>query len=246
MKILKFFLFWVGIVGFFGGCVAVSHNIQRSKVVTTANTQPSNIKNYKIGSQRKEYVGSPLVKSENLLINKTTKKYIHHNSFEASKDITTLDGKIAIKKGEWASASSYSQEDGYDTMINIPCFYNENSYCQYNFYHKNGINIQKPDDKIKLLNTIDIIRIPENRERLIEEETEILKGSLSHELIYNGKDGNNIKISYREYKDDMARLAFFQDLTYNLKESDIIRYKNYRIKVHKATNEEISYTVLED
>lgn len=74
----------------------------------------------------------------------------------------------------------------------------------------------------------------------------ILKGSFGRELIYSGKDGNNIKVSYREYKDDMARPAFFQNLTYNLKESDIIRYKNYKIKVHKATNEEISYTVLED
>ncbi len=246
MKKVSFLVLIVFGLSFFDGCANVNYNIPKAQIILKTDKQHSEMKNYRIKEQRKEYVGSPILKSQNLLINKTIKKYVCRNSFEANKDIITHDGKVAIKKGDWVSASSYSQESGYYIMFNLPCFYNESNYCQYYFNNKNGNTIQDDNDKIRLTNSYDIVAIPDYQERLIGEETEMLKGSFSHELIYNGKDGNNIKVSYREYKDDMARPAFFQDLTYNLKESDIIRYKNYKIKVHKATNEEISYTVTED
>lgn len=37
-----------------------------------------------------------------------------------------------------------------------------------------------------------------------------LKGSFKQELIYNGKSKDTIKINHREFKDDMARPAFYQ------------------------------------
>ena len=72
------------------------------------------------------------------------------------------------------------------------------------------------------------------------------RGSFKIEIIYSGLDENNLKATYREYKDDIARPAFYQDLMYNLGKSDIIRYKQFKIKVLEATNEVLEYIVIED
>ncbi|EIN5961692.1 hypothetical protein O1D25_001489 [Vibrio cholerae] len=66
--------------------------------------------------------------------------------------------------------------------------------------------------------------------------------------LYQGKAGNKIKISFREFKGDMARPAFTQDIEYELDENGeaIIGFKGLRIKVHQATNLNIDYTVIND
>lgn len=66
------------------------------------------------------------------------------------------------------------------------------------------------------------------------------------ELLYNGKSDNNISIQYREYDSNLARQAFYQDLRYNLGESNRIRFKTIEIEVLSATNSEITYKILED
>lgn len=70
--------------------------------------------------------------------------------------------------------------------------------------------------------------------------------SFLEELIYTGRSGNTIFISYREYKKEFARPAFFQELKYDLEKSDIIVFRNYKIKVLDATNEYIRFLVLVD
>jgi len=70
------------------------------------------------------------------------------------------------------------------------------------------------------------------------------------EILYNGKKDNDIKLFYKEYifveADKLIRSTVTQELTYNLDESDIIRYKNYKIQVLKATDEAMTYKILED
>ena len=50
--------------------------------------------------------------------------------------------------------------------------------------------------------------------------------SFQEELIYTGRIDDEVRISYREYKKDFARPAFFQDLVYDLKRSEIIVFNN--------------------
>ncbi|WKZ32962.1 MAG: hypothetical protein QY316_00720 [Thermodesulfobacteriota bacterium] len=69
------------------------------------------------------------------------------------------------------------------------------------------------------------------------------KGSFKSELLYNGKSGDTIKVSYREYKDDLARPSFYQDISYDLSESTEIGFKKMKIEVLKATNSSIEYIV---
>lgn len=70
--------------------------------------------------------------------------------------------------------------------------------------------------------------------------------SFQEELIFTGRSGDTIYISYREYKKDFARPAFFQELRYDLSKSNRIVFKQYRIEVVEATNEYIKYVVTAD
>lgn len=66
------------------------------------------------------------------------------------------------------------------------------------------------------------------------------------ELIYTGRTGSTIEISYREYRNNMAAQAFFQNLKYDLNDSKIIRFQNFKIEVLSANNQELSYMILSD
>lgn len=64
------------------------------------------------------------------------------------------------------------------------------------------------------------------------------------ELIYTGVSKNVITVIYREYKDDMARPAYTQELKYDLGEGRVIGFKGARFEVIEATNTGIRYRVL--
>lgn len=70
------------------------------------------------------------------------------------------------------------------------------------------------------------------------------KDSFKAELLYNGAAKKVVKLSYREFKDDVARPAFTQELTYDLAEGDVIGFKGARFKVLKTSNSGITYKVL--
>ncbi len=67
----------------------------------------------------------------------------------------------------------------------------------------------------------------------------------SHELLYQGVDGTTLRITYREYKDDLARPAFFQEVSYRLNAPapTDISFKGVQITVFEATNQHIRYIV---
>lgn len=70
-----------------------------------------------------------------------------------------------------------------------------------------------------------------------------LEGSFKQELVYNGKSKDMLKLQYREYKDDFARAAFYQDLIYDLTESTEIGFRGMLIEVVEATNSYIKFIV---
>ncbi len=63
-------------------------------------------------------------------------------------------------------------------------------------------------------------------------------------LLYSGKTGDIITLSYREYANEMARPSFFNDVKYDLKESKIVGYRGSRIEIINADNTKITYKVL--
>jgi hypothetical protein len=75
---------------------------------------------------------------------------------------------------------------------------------------------------------------------------EYSKDFLRQELVYSGKSGNTIKVAYKEFRQNLAAPAFFQNLEYDLSQSKIVRFQRFTIEVMEATNESISYRVLSD
>lgn len=85
--------------------------------------------------------------------------------------------------------------------------------------------------------------LPETRDYW--KDTEYPKrGSRREELAYKGRSGDTLHILYR--KEDFEWPALYQDLTFDIGTSDIIVFKNFRIKVLDATNNDIRFIVLED
>ena len=68
--------------------------------------------------------------------------------------------------------------------------------------------------------------------------------SFKRELAYTGISQNTISIAYREFKDDIARPAFTQELKYDLSQGKEIGYRGARFEVIKANNTEITYKVI--
>ena len=63
-------------------------------------------------------------------------------------------------------------------------------------------------------------------------------------LIYSGRIGSKVNISYREFSNNIARPAFNNDVEYDLNESSIIGYKGAEIEIIEATNRSIKYRVI--
>ncbi len=84
-------------------------------------------------------------------------------------------------------------------------------------------------------------KVPPASPILRKEDKVYLTGSFRQELIYNGKSSSTIKMSYREFKDDFARPAFTQELSYDLAESKTVGFRGMNIEIIEATNSHIKY-----
>ena len=69
---------------------------------------------------------------------------------------------------------------------------------------------------------------------------------LRKELLYSGKTGSTIEISYREFRGGLAAPAFYQNLKYDLSESKSIRFQRFRIQVLEADNQMLRFIILSD
>lgn len=77
-------------------------------------------------------------------------------------------------------------------------------------------------------------------------ETRDSKGYVRKELIYAGRSGTTLEISYREFREGYAAAPFFQNLKYDLVESNIIRFQRFTIEVNHADNKSITFKILSD
>ncbi|MGA2402140.1 MAG: hypothetical protein ABSG91_10580 [Syntrophobacteraceae bacterium] len=68
--------------------------------------------------------------------------------------------------------------------------------------------------------------------------------SFKREILYDGKSGTTIHLSYREFARDMARPAFTQELYYDIRDDRVIGFKGARFEVIDANNTGIRYRVL--
>ena len=101
----------------------------------------------------------------------------------------------------------------------------------------------------ELVAVIYALTISDPSVRLIREKVEtikIAKGYENYELLYTGVSATGLNLTYREFSPDgLARVAFFQNLTYEAGAKSIT-FKKFRISVEKATSESITFTVISD
>jgi len=72
----------------------------------------------------------------------------------------------------------------------------------------------------------------------------VSQDTIQRTLIYSGKVGNKINVSYREFSGNIARPAFSNNVEYDISESNQIGYKGALVEVIEATNRFIKYRVL--
>lgn len=69
----------------------------------------------------------------------------------------------------------------------------------------------------------------------------------NYEIIYTGKNGDNINLVYREFTHtNLARPSFYQNLTYNMAESKTIRFRKLQMEIKEASNQLITLKVVSD
>ena len=69
--------------------------------------------------------------------------------------------------------------------------------------------------------------------------------NFKQELIYSGRNEKELFFTYREFSENMIRAAFQQEVRYELDETRIIGFKSLRIEVIKATNQDITYKIIQ-
>lgn len=82
--------------------------------------------------------------------------------------------------------------------------------------------------------------------KIIPTPSRVSEMYFKYELIYQARVGNKLKLSYMEYANDHARPAFTQVIEYDLDQKGdiIIGFKNLRMQILNATNNEITYKIL--
>lgn len=66
---------------------------------------------------------------------------------------------------------------------------------------------------------------------------------LKQELIYRGRVGDTIKLTYRKFKGDLANPSFTREVQFDLMKSSVIDFEEARIQVIEATTTDIRYEV---
>ncbi|CAG1064462.1 hypothetical protein BAC1_00018 [uncultured bacterium] len=80
-------------------------------------------------------------------------------------------------------------------------------------------------------------------ENFLEVKTVYKDGSSRKELLYGGRSGDTIRVSYREFRGSLSSQYFNQELTYDLSESSTIRFRSMVIDVLEANNNGIKFIV---
>ncbi|MHC1730829.1 MAG: hypothetical protein AB9888_02160 [Bacteroidales bacterium] len=177
-------------------------------------------------------------------------------------------GDAIVSKGEVISTAAVKITDSFELQSGFIKFLHSKGTVYPYMFSKKGYDFYFLETSLKdgrywgiaintnnsnevfpaLISSVKIAKVVK-KEPLIN-KTEIIELITScddcykQELLYTGKTGNIIKFTYREYIGNLARPSFFQDLEYDIQESDTIGFKGLRIKVLNTTNTGIGYEVI--
>ncbi|MDC0324278.1 hypothetical protein OAM21_03685 [Verrucomicrobia bacterium] len=211
-------------------------------------------KNYTIGDIQKCSVGSTMIRRQKFQFRK-----LEHNGYVIPNKNATLS--LAGQNIIFAKDKLYR----IDTIL-----HKNETYQVVRFNLKNGnllgLHVNHSTEKWdsgKIAGQTGLF-VPESvfnwkNARLIPEDTKFVKAKkyevqksgpyINYEIIYSGINDKTFNLLYREYdSEDFAKTAFFQNLSYTLKDTGdtLIRFKDTEISVKTVGNEGIEFAVLKD
>jgi hypothetical protein len=234
------------------GCSYDILSVPEKKIVKT--NQVLN-KNYSLNTTQYAYVGEPIIKLKSY----QQKVYAANKLFLPSDLVVSWN--VNSKKSEYKLQKELSLKIigrivYKDALYNIAEFAQDNKYSYLLILNPNDNSINTDAiflrDLITYDNQVSTFNINFSDNNIILKNEEIYElgdltvGYINFELIFSGITKDTINVMYREYSsEDMARVAFYQNLVYN-RTDDVIRFKNIVLKVHDVTNSQIVYSVLQD
>jgi outer membrane lipoprotein-sorting protein len=153
-------------------------------------------------------------------------------------------GRVMVSNGEFLGRAQVEGEDAYCTEsltyidpltgpLKTACFLDSNKDGRFDFVKAAPGMIWF---EYKLDAPIDF-----EKSELIVTKMDAKKS----ELLYQGFSGNILRISFREYINDMARPSYFQDVTYDIPSFPTdITFKTVKLQVLSAGNNGIRYKIL--
>lgn len=235
----KYFLL-LGVAVALSGCSLLNFSSNKEQI-TTVSVIPDNYKPKltviglpEIGQTKEINVGDTLVSQQ---IQKRTMALYINKSFVV--DSMTIPSGIYEMLGSDSKANYFADAntaDGYKSLLNA----SGNGDIM-------GFTVPKT-----VKDTVCVLTISKGERCIggvayqIKERTIIYDKPMQKHLIYMGKNKNLAKIGYRELRNDIVIPSANEDVDYNLSESDIIAFKEARIRVIRVTNETIRYRVIKN
>ena len=172
---------------------------------------------------------------------------ISHNTYDVF-----LNESIAKMHSQ--ASGTFAKEKGYIGILSIDKATNWRCACTTSSYHPYKVCLfdSNNDGKFdKIATKINILYADLEKPvsyTLKRTKSTYNEDSFKYVALYQGKIANKIKISFREFTNNMARPAFTQNIEYELEDDGtaMVGFKGLRIKVLKATNLDITYKVIKD
>jgi len=248
MKNIKFIILLIIFTLFF--LIGCAQQVRQTSTIFLGKERVYN-KNYIVGKQNMAYVGQPIVKVKDYTIRKyKSNKTESTNEFKMSLGAHNFSGT----KGEKFNIFGKTKVNNKEYKMIVLDSLNTPGFKIAVLIDSHG-EINLNTTLVKSVLTSDFLDLgfklsvnPNNLrfKSINENEIDVDAGFLNYELIYGGNDGKSFSISYREYtSNDLARPAFYQDLTYQVNQKKI-RFKDTIIEVYEVSNEKIIYKVVSD
>jgi len=206
----------------FSGCATVVHNYVPQ---VTSFSLPE------IGIEVEARLGEPLL-DQGLFVEDEVLQTT--NEFTGALYLVR-PGKF-IKTGEDADYEHYRQ----DIISGLSIFTGRGSSASSTA----SIRIRKSDGEFCIIRTGDLTICPDSASFQKSKEQRITENNFRKTLIYSGRVGDKVRVSYREFADGMARSAFTNEVEYDLSTGSTIGYASAEIEVISATNTSIRYKVI--
>lgn len=227
-----------------------------SSYITPVQTQVSPpekvlVKNYTLNKQQSANVGDVIIKVKDYTVIRYTSDYLKaSNDFHIGESDIYLNGK-KDEPMKIVGVAQVKDSEYYLLITNNPdWFFPVNNDGKYlgglairisgPFESGNRATIIPEGKRLKIVPDDTIFS------RTKDEKIDSKSGYINYEIVYTGITKDAINFLYREFtSEDMARPAFYQNLTYPIN-TKTIRFKKTKIRVISINEEKINYVVEED